>query len=53
VDKKGHYYPTPAQSCGGTGKGGCDLYGPEDLINKNVSILKMAFLMKTSKKSLL
>jgi hypothetical protein len=40
----------------GEGVGGCYLYGPEDLLNKNVSytyitiksILKMTFLMKTT-----
>jgi hypothetical protein len=48
--------PPPAQPCGGRGKGGYYLYGPEDLFNKNVSYtyiiikskLKMTFLMKTS-----
>jgi hypothetical protein len=47
--------PPTAQPCGGWGKG-CYLYGPEDLLSKNVSyiyiiiksILKMTFLMKTS-----
>jgi hypothetical protein len=48
--------PPPAEPCGGRGKGGCYLYGPEDLLNKNVSytsiiiksIIKITFLMKTS-----
>jgi hypothetical protein len=48
--------PPPAQPCGGRGKGGGYLYGPEDLLNENVSytyifiksILKLTFLMKTS-----
>jgi hypothetical protein len=58
VAEKSHYLhsPPPAQPCRGRGKGGCYLYGPEDLLNKNElhlnylkSILKMAFVMKTSK----
>jgi hypothetical protein len=49
--------PPPAQTCGGRGEGGgCYPYGPEDLLNKNMSytqiiiksILKMTFLIKTS-----
>jgi hypothetical protein len=35
VVEKSHYYPTPA--LWGEEGGGCDLYGPEDLLYKNVS----------------
>jgi hypothetical protein len=36
VAEKSHHYPTPcAQPC--EGEGGCLLYAPEDLLNKNVS----------------
>jgi hypothetical protein len=57
VAEKSHYYPTPCTLHSPVGEGGgCYLYGPEDLLNKNMSytkiiiksILKMIFLMKTS-----
>jgi hypothetical protein len=57
VAEKSHYYPTPcsAQPCWGEGGVGCYLYGPEDLLNKNVSYpliiikssLKMPFIVET------
>jgi hypothetical protein len=34
---KSHYYPTPRTALWGEGGGGCYLYGPEYLLNKNVS----------------
>jgi hypothetical protein len=55
--KRATILPHPLHSpVRGDGEGGCYLYGPEDLLNKNVSytyiiiksILKMPFLMKTS-----
>jgi hypothetical protein len=50
------YPPPPAQPCGGEGAGGCFLWSPEDLLNKNVSYtsiimkctLNRTFLLKTS-----
>jgi hypothetical protein len=56
VAEKSHYYPTPCTALWGEGEGGCYLYGPEDLLSKNVSytsiiiksILKMTFLNLTS-----
>jgi hypothetical protein len=55
VAEKSNYYPTHCTALWGEGKGGCYLYDPEDLLNKNMSytkiiiksILKMTFLMKT------
>jgi hypothetical protein len=51
VAEKSHYYPTPCIALWGEEEVGCYLYGPDDLLNKNVtyseinikSILKMAF----------
>jgi hypothetical protein len=37
VAEKNHYYPTPCTALWGRGKGRCYLYGPKDLLNKNVS----------------
>jgi hypothetical protein len=53
VDEKSHFFPTPCAALWGAGG---KLYGPEDLLNKNVSyteiiiksMLKITFLMKTS-----
>jgi hypothetical protein len=39
VAEKSHYFPTPCTTLWGEGEGGCYLYGPEDLLNKNVSYL--------------
>jgi hypothetical protein len=39
VAEKSHYYPTPCTqftALWGEGEGGCYVYGPEDLLNKNV-----------------
>jgi hypothetical protein len=56
VAEKSHYYPTPCTLHSPVGEGGCYFYGPEDLLNTNMSytsiiiksILKRTFLMKTS-----
>jgi hypothetical protein len=36
VAEKSHFYPTPCTALWGEGEGGRYLYGPEDLLNKNV-----------------
>jgi hypothetical protein len=48
VAEKSHYYPTPctAQHCEGEGEGGCQLNGPEDLLNKNVSYTLLNYHQK-------
>jgi hypothetical protein len=37
--EKSHYYPSPCTALwgGGEGGGGCYLYGPKVLLNKNMS----------------
>jgi hypothetical protein len=35
--EKSHYYPTPCTARWGEGEGEYYIYGPEDLLNKNVS----------------
>jgi hypothetical protein len=55
VAEKSHYYPTPCTALLGGGGRGCYLYGPEDLLNKNLSCtliiikssLKMTCIVET------